>query len=376
MENKMFHVYRIWASYLKVGIIGAGPSGLALARILSERGYNVYVYEAHNRFAVKPCGWGFPVLDPEEAEHGVFLEAVRASIWSYSGYNVYLDDEILFHSRNRILGYIVDKEEYLNRLSQGIDVELGSPARYMGKGVIRGRNGERRYDIVVIAGGFVSQPKELERILAIQAIVRAPTIEEPEIPELRFYSDLVGYAWIFPEGDKIARIGVGGFANRGTLEKILKNVIKKRPDISKGEVVKREGAEVTVSGVDLDLAETRDPYYVGEAIGSVLPATGEGIRPSIWSSIALFRSIDRGTSYIDELQKLRIARAMKMQRRILDLMLKLSPRDRGEFLRSIPEDLMLRIALGKYEPWDLFIIARIPKIVGILARYSINILLH
>lgn len=356
---------------MRIGIIGAGPSGLALARLLFDKGYDVHVYEAHKRFATKPCGWGFPTLDPDEAVYSVFSEAIKSAIWKYKGYDVYLDDEILFHSRDRLLGYIIDKEEFLDRLSQGINVDMGSPARYEGKGVIRGRVGERRYDLVVIAGGFPSQPKNLEKILAIQVIVKAPSIEEPEIPELRFYSDLVGYAWIFPEGEKSARIGVGGFASREELEKILKHVLRKRADIYRGDVVKREGAQVTVSGVDWDAVESRDPYYVGEAAGFVLPATGEGIRPSIWSSIALFKSIEKGTPYVDELKELRITRVIRIHRRILDLMLRMTPRDRSEFLRSISEELMLKIALGRLHTRDLLGLAKTPRIIGILARYSL-----
>jgi len=359
---------------LRIGIIGAGPSGLALARLLSDRGYDVYVYEAHERLAVKPCGWGYPALGEEEAGLTVFIEGLKASIWEYKGYRVYLDDREIFHSRDRVLGYIVDKREFLERLSQGLEVEKRSPARYLGKGVVRGRLGERRYDAVVVAGGFPSQPKRLERILAIQAIIRSPHIEEPEVPELRFYSELVGYAWIFPEGEKTARVGVGGYASRAFLDAMLRSLLKKRPDLSGGDIVKVEGAEVTVSGVDWDLASSKDPYYVGEALGYVMPATGEGIRPSIWSSIALARSIERGTDYPSELRRLRITRAMRIHRRVLELMLKMSPRDRAEFLRNIPEDLMLKISLGRADTRDLLGLAGAPRIIGLLARYSVNIM--
>jgi len=360
-------------SYLRIGIIGAGPSGLALARLLSDKGYDVHVYEAHKRFATKPCGWGFPILDGEETGYSVFSEAIKSSIWRYEGYNVYLDDEMLFHSRNRLLGYIIDKEEFLDRLAQGISIYMDSPAKYNGRGVIRSRGGERRYDAVIIAGGFSSQPKSLEKILAIQVIVRVPSIEEPEIPELRFYSDLVGYAWIFPEGEKSARIGVGGFASRENLEKILEHILKKRADIHGGEVVKKEGAQVTVSGIDWEAIKSRDPYYVGEAAGFILPATGEGIRPSMWSSIALFKSIEKGTPYVDELRELRITRVIRIQRRILDLMLRMSPRDRSEFLREIPEELMLKIALGRLQTRDLLSLAKVSRVINILARYSLTL---
>jgi len=358
---------------MRVGIIGAGPSGLALARLLTDNGYYVYVYEAHKSYAVKPCGWGFPVLDGDEGSYSVFREILGSVIWSYSGYDVYLDDALVYHKRSNIVGHIIDKREFLSRLSHNVRVFLGYQARYRGNGVILSKEGEERFDIVVIAGGYISQPRRLDRIMALQAIMRAPSIEEPEIPELRFYSELVGYAWIFPEGEKTARVGVGGYASRQELEGILRRVIRARRNLSGGSIARIEGAEVTVSGIDWDIAGSRDPYYVGEALGYVMPATGEGIRPGIWSSIALFRSIENKTQYQEELRRLRLTRSMGIQKKVLDMMLRMKPRERGEFLRSIPEDLMFKISLGRVENQDLLRIAGIPSIIKILARYSLKL---
>ncbi len=359
---------------MRVGVIGAGPSGLAVARLLSDRGYDVYVYEAHRGFAVKPCGWGFPTLDEEEASYGVFSEALKASIWAFKGYSVYLNDDMLYHSSRKILGFVIDKRLFLENLSQGLEIEMGSPARYLGRGVVKSKNGERVFDTVIIAGGFPAQHRRFERILAVQAIIRSPRIEDPEIPELRFYSDLVGYAWIFPEGERIARVGIGGYASREGLEKLLSMVIKRRRDLAGGEVIKKEGAEVTVSGVDWDLARSRDPYYVGEALGYVMPVTGEGIRPAIWSSIALFKSIENGTSYEEELRRLKLTRFIGINRRVLNLMLRARPGDRDLFIKSVPEDLMLNLSLGRAGTLDLLRLAKIPELVAMLARYSIKIM--
>ncbi len=359
---------------MRIGVIGAGPSGLSIARMLSDKGYDVYVYEAHRDFATKPCGWGYPAPDGDEARYSVFSEALKSTIWAFKGYNVYLNDDLLYHSDKQILGYIIDKKRFLESLSQGVKIETGSPARYLGRGVIRSRSGERRFDIVIIAGGFPAQPRRLDRILAIQTIIRSPKIEDAEIPELRFYSDLVGYAWIFPEGERIARVGVGGYADREELEKILSNVIKSRQDLARGEVLKREGAEVTVSGIDWDLARSRDPYYVGEALGYVMPITGEGIRPAMWSSIALFNSIENGTGYEEELKRLRLTRFIGVHRKILDLMLMMRPDERDLFLKNVPEDLMLNLSLGRASTIDLLRLAKNPELVIILAKYSIKLI--
>lgn len=360
---------------MRVGIIGAGPSGLSLARILSNMGYAVKVYEVQRDFAVKPCGWAYPELDEEERGHEVLAEGLRSAMWRYEGYKGYLDDRLVYYSRERVLGYIVDKRDFLARLAEGLDVEMGSSARYAGRGVVRSSRGEEKHDLVVIAGGFPSQPRPLERILAIQVQVRAPRVEEPELPELRFYSDLVGYAWVFPEDEKRARVGVGGYAGREVLEKILRGVLRSREDLARGEVLRSEGALVTVSGVDWGLAESRDPYYVGESVGYVMPATGEGIRAGVWSSIALARSMEKGTSYADELRKLKLTRFIRIHRRLVELMLRVSPRERGEFLTGVPEDLLVKLSLGRASAQDLLRAISSPQAAKILAKGALSALL-
>lgn len=358
---------------MRVGIIGAGPAGLSLARVLSGKGYRVKVYEAQRGFAVKPCGWAYPELEGEERGYDVLAEGLRSAVWRYEGYKGYLDDRLVYYSRERVLGYIIDKRDFLERLAEGVDVEMGSTARYLGRGVVRSSGGEERHDLVVIAGGFPSQPRPLERILALQLQIRAPRVEEPELPELRFYSDLVGYAWVFPEDERRARVGVGGYAGREALEKILWGVVRSREDLARGEILKTEGAFVTVSGVDWGLAESRDPYYVGESLGYVMPATGEGIRAGVWSSIALARSIEKGTSYAEELKKLRLTRFIRIHRRVVELMLRISPRERGEFLTGVPEDVLVKLSLGRASSADLLRAVSKPQIAKILAKNAVRL---
>lgn len=355
---------------MKVSVVGAGPSGLAIARLLSDKGFNVRVFEAQSDYAVKPCGWGLPYT--EDLNKTIFYKDIYDSIiWEFKGYRVYIDGEKLFESSSRrVLGYIVDKRDLLRRMAEGVEVHLKTPVRFIEdrRIIIRGSE-EIRSDLVINAGGFYTQKKNLDRILAIQYYLEG-SIEDPEIPELYFNSELVGYAWIFPEGARRARIGVGGYASRDFLEKILSKVIMSREDLKKAEIVKREGALVTVSGIDWSLAEDKNIYYVGESIGAVMPATGEGIRPSIFTSIALYNSIIKGTSYREELSRIKLFKAMEIQRKILDLEVMVSPQARKRFLMKTPEDILIKISLGDLSERDLMKIAMRPENLKIL----INIL--
>ncbi|MEZ0290715.1 MAG: NAD(P)/FAD-dependent oxidoreductase [Sulfolobales archaeon] len=357
---------RTWLTLLKIAIIGAGPSGLTLARLLSDLGYNVVVYESMRDLAVKPCGWGVP--DTRDIRSlPVSKEIYESVIWDYEGYRVYIDGKLLFENKEkRVLGYIIDKRVFLKKLSEGLEVRFNTPVHSVRDKKIIVRNSEEiTADIIVNASGFYGQKKNLEKILAIQYHLEGQ-IEEPEIPELYFNSQLVGYAWVFPESRRRVRVGIGGYGSRETLESVLVEVILSRKDLREARVVKREGALVTVSGIDWSLAEDREVYHIGESIGSVMPATGEGIRPSIYTSIALYNSLKTGDSYKEELRKIRLFRAMEIQRRILDLEVMSSPETRKRFLINTPEEILIKISLGEFTDIDLLKLAMKPENIKML----------
>ncbi len=349
---------------MKIAVIGAGPAGATVARILHDKGYSVTLYEAQKSFAVKPCGWAFPVLDRDEKKEPIFDLVKEAVLWEYTGYKMYLDNQLVYHSSNRLLGYILDKPKFIEALVGDTPTRMGVKATYRGNGIVTtGSGNSERFDKVIVAGGFPMQPRNLEKILALQYWVKTSRVEEPDFPELYFYSDMIGYAWIFPEGEKTLRVGIGGYASRDKLLALLHELMKSKKYIANGEKTKFEGAYVTVSGIDWDLASSTDPYYVGESMGAVMPATGEGIRLGMWTAIALARSIVNGTSYIDELKKIRVIRFMRPHRLMVEKLLKMSPETRKQFLMKTPEESLLRISLGRATVSDFLKIASRPEIL-------------
>jgi len=354
---------------MKIAIIGAGPAGLSLARYLVDHGFEkeVQVFEAQKDLAIKPCGWGLPDISRDNEIADIMKIALKHVLWEYSGYRVFLDGELLFENKSRrVLGYIIDKREFLKSLSEGVELELNSAAKYLERGKVLIRNKEvAKYDIVVNAGGFYSQKTSIEKIPAIQYHIENK-FSEPEIPELYFNSHLVGYAWFFPESGKRARIGIGGYASLKDLENILREIILSREELRKASLIKREGAMVTVGGIVEKLAKERDPYHIGEALGAVMPATGEGIRPSIYTALALYRSIRYGIDYFNELRKIYLYRAIMLQRKILDLEIITSPSDRKRFLMKTPEDLLIKISLGYVSKTDLLKLSIRPETLKLL----------
>ncbi len=341
---------------MRIAIIGAGPAGLSLARLLVDNGFDkdVVVYEAQKDLAIKPCGWGIPDISLDKEVSDIMKIALNHVIWEYSGYRVYIDGELLFENRSkRVLGSIIDKRGFLKSLSEGIDLRLGTVAKYLSGGRIIVKGSDIvSYDVVVNAGGFSSQKISIEKIPAIQYHIEG-SFSEPEIPELYFNSQLVGYAWFFPESGRRARIGIGGYASINDLENLLRSIILSKDEFRKASIMRREGAMVTVGGIIDELIYDKDPYHIGEALGAVMPATGEGIRPSIYTALALYRSIRYGDDFSDELKNSHLYKAIKLQRKILDLEIMISPNDRKRFLMKTPEELLIKISLGYISRTDL-----------------------
>ncbi|GAB6147895.1 NAD(P)-binding protein [Stetteria hydrogenophila] len=322
-------------------VVGAGPAGAAAAARLARLGYSVTVYEAHERLAVKPCGMGIPAV--EDLPVAVPKDSVLAEV---RGVKLYVDGEPAVEIHGRVNGYIVDK----SRMLESIIVESGAELVTRSFYDVRRRSVKTRgsrVDLdrwsgrILLAGGWAYYPGE--KIAAVQVHGRVKDLE-PDVLEIMFDTELIGYYWIFPLGDKRrAEIGVGGYADPRKLIDML-NAFIKRSGRVEGVYGPPQGALIAVGGVN---ARREGPVYlVGEAAGFVLPLTGEGIRPAMISGWAAAEALASGRDPVKAQLSTRIARAIRVQRRILEYVKRLPATRRRELLLSIPEDVHIEVSLG------------------------------
>ncbi|MGC9105055.1 MAG: NAD(P)/FAD-dependent oxidoreductase [Thermoprotei archaeon] len=250
---------------MKIAVIGAGPAGLTLARALEGE---VVVYERERSLASKPCSW--VVLDTGE----VPLRR-REILFKIKRYRIFLDGRLIHELESkRPFAYVIDKREFLERLAEGLEVRMGFYAMIKGNAVIsNGR--EEKYDAVYDARGYQAlDPSDTALAIQYETDYRA----EEDTLNTYFFSDITGYAWVFP-GPYGARIGIGGKAGYDELVGRLKKLLL-------GNVVKYGVARVSMGGLKVS------KYKVGEAAGAVMPITGEGIRPSIVHARLIARGND------------------------------------------------------------------------------------
>ncbi|AWR94215.1 NAD(P)/FAD-dependent oxidoreductase [Acidianus brierleyi] len=320
---------------MKLAIVGGGPAGISLALFLKGTRIDATVYEGLGSLGLKPCAWGV-LSDIEKIIH-VPKESIISEI---KGFKIYLDNKLLYDIRKKEkLGYIINKPLFLKILSENIDLRLNSKVvSKEGKILINGK--EEYADKVIFANGHYSLPSETT-IPAIQYITDYNI--DPEIVEMYFYSDLLGYGWVFPE-EGGSKIGIGGYAKVDFLKEKLNSLVK-------GKIKRFQGARVNDYGV---LEERLNGEYVGEALGTVYAVTGEGIRPSIISSKILADSLLENKDFKEEFKKSRLYSSLKTHSSVIKSAKKSnSIKGLERVLLKADPDLVIKFAMGDFTKIDL-----------------------
>lgn len=323
---------------MELAIVGGGPAGLSLAYFLKGSKINATVYESLPQVGQKPCAWG--VMKGIEEYIQIPREAVISEI---KGFRIYLDGKLLYDIKGReTLGYIVNKPRFLRILGEKVDLRLNSKVvEKDGKVFVNGE--EIKADKVIYASGHYSLKGEYT-IPAIQYITDYKI--DPEIVEMYFFSDLLGYGWIFPEEDG-SKIGIGGYADVNFLKERLKSLVK-------GKIKAFQGAKVADYGVLEDRLSTGN--YIGEALGTVYAVTGEGIRPSIMSAKIMADSLINNKDFSHEFKKSKLYWSLQIHAKVIR-----EAKKKGQqgvkglerVLLKTPPELVLKFALGDFTKIDL-----------------------
>lgn len=330
-------------------ILGAGPSGAYLSHLLVDAGYSVEVYDASKRLGSKPCAWGLPYTVEKVAKipEDVILTKIRE-------YRIIIDWSREMYFRNRkTMGYIVDKPRLLSYLLEGVETNLGKvPSREH----MRGKT-------VVNARGHAFYPGK--KINALQVVVRG--IWDENIVEAYYFSELIGYGWVFPLSSKEAKVGVGGDADWIKLEQYLLRILKK---LKIRETIRREGAPIAGGG----FIHSRRGYKIGEELGAVMPLTGEGIRPGFLTAVALYDTLVNDEEFADSLRRTGLPFQMRVHKALLNLVRKSSPEHRRKLWEIVPIGFVVKVVSGEVTTKDLASLAlKHPRLMRELLKAGLRI---
>ncbi len=346
-------------------IVGAGPAGAGAVAGFNGHVDRVIVYEANERLAVKPCGRGIPVIGdlPVKVPRESVYHRIRRAV-------MYVNGRYLFTLEGVFEGYIVDKERFLEAVILDYGGELVKGAKVKPDGRVRVGGVDKEVSSPgVFAGGHVYY--DGEKILAVQYRIETNEFDDSDTLEIYFDTSLIGYYYIFPAAPGSVDVGVGGFADYNRLRSLLDVFIKADERLRDKPKLKLEGARIAVGGV-------RHGYYAGlpktgEAAGFVLPLTGEGIRPSMLSGFYAARAIIDGSDPRESMNGLEIARAVNVQRRILEAVKRMTSLEREELMRGLPPEAHALISLGRLDVQRLArILAFRPKVAAKILKYIVQ----
>ncbi|WP_460024890.1 geranylgeranyl reductase family protein [Infirmifilum sp. SLHALR2] len=258
----------------------------------------------------------------------VYRVPEEAVLVKVMGYDVYVGERLSKSSRGRFFGYIVDKEEMLRSLLEGVEVERKWADPYSLRG----------FDLIVDARGHAAYRGRKALALQLEGRVR----EHPgDAIRVYFLEDLVGYAWVFPLGDSKAKVGVGGLAGPEVLAGYLRMLAKKVGLEPSGPL---RGSGIASGGLQLRLEG--GVAVIGEAAGAVMPLSGEGIRPSMITAKALFEDIRGERSFADAISSYGLELNARVQLGILRALENSPPKRRVEIFEKAPVEVLECVTAG------------------------------
>lgn len=286
-----------------VNVIGAGPVGLHCASLLAGEGFDVSVFEEHSAIGrpVQCAGLvsksGIRELKIDLGD-SVVNEVKGAKIFSPGGQSIavqkketvaYVVDRFLFdqlfYKKAKSLGCDIRLENKLidARGSSGVagkDTDAGRPGGNSLFMQAKGRGEFLKSQITVGADGVNSIvrhsvfPKLFEKNFVHAFQVRASGNFDKSLVELHFGGFAPGFfAWIVPESNEIARIGIGVSQENNPGEGLKQFLEKKLPD---ARILSKSGALIPIAPPAKELV-SGNVLLVGDAAAQTKATSGGGI---------------------------------------------------------------------------------------------------
>jgi len=264
MESLKFHLKE--AELMRIQIYGAGMAGSYLYELLSQRGYDVRIYDVRSKPDCR-CAWGIAYTEAKElySKVGVNLDDYVLA----KPKEIVINDKIVLRNKNL---YIFDRKRLLEDLWKDFELEKGDG------------------DVVVDATGCARAilPKiENDAIYCTVQYIERHNLDENIYVQMR----KTGYAWAFPLGDRW-HIGAGDLTYERALELI--DQLRRVYDIPEVERVCECRAKIRM----LPPSKCKpivhgNVYGVGEAIGCV-SGGGEGNAPSLRCAYLFYECLEAG----------------------------------------------------------------------------------
>jgi len=282
--------------HTEILIIGAGPGGLACARLLAEQGCRVIVLERNRAIGAKVCAGGITwdgliKLVPERLFERSFCEQYVFS--NYQKVVVREKNPIIATINRKVLGqWMADQAS-----AAGVDILTDMRVRDIKRHEVTATTGKGRSqrfscNHLVGADGSTSAVRRSLGI-PVQNIGPGINYQVPGSPahmewHLNTRAFGYGYGWIFPHKETVS-IGAYGPRNNMSAAKLKKNLITWAAE--HGYDLRKQPCQSALINYDFQGCEFGSTWLVGDAAGLASGLTGEGIYPAIVSGTTVARKI-------------------------------------------------------------------------------------
>jgi len=274
--------------HTEILIIGAGPGGLACARLLAEHGRRVIVLERNREIGAKVCAGGITWDGLIKAVPEKFFERSFREQYVFSNYQ-----KVVVREKNPIIATINRKVLGRWMADQAIQagVELLTDMRVTAihgqRITARSSNGRNQHFSCSHLVGADGSSSVVRRSLgiAVTGIGAGINYQLPGSPRhmewhLNTRAFGYGYGWIFPHKDTVS-IGAYGPRNNMAAAQLKNNLISWAE--KRGYVLDELPCRSALINYDYRGHAFGSTWLVGDAAGLASGLTGEGIYPAIVS---------------------------------------------------------------------------------------------
>lgn len=329
-----------------INIIGAGPIGCYIGGILAKNGFNVDIYEEHSSIG-KPMHCTGIVT--QELSNLVNLEGKDFVLNALKKVRVYSKNNFIEIPSNDI---VIDRQKFDNYIADkageyGAKINLNS--RFLGiekNNIIIEELKSRKIilkdrGILIGADGAFSKVEKLtgqiqkKFYFGIQARIKGKF-------DKNSYSVYLGsicpgfFAWIVPESDKIARIGLAAEKNPGDYFDNFLKILK----INKKDIIERYGGPIPIFN-KIKVLSKNNIFLVGDAASQVKATTCGGLVPGLKAAKILSDCIINNKDYNKELKKMNFGLSIHLKAR--KFLNKFSDKDYDKLLSLIKKEKIKEI---------------------------------
>ena len=321
----------------RVAVIGAGPAGSYAAMRLVQEGYDVDLYEDHQVVGRPVQCTGLltgPIAKYVKPDDSFLVNiAKKARIYSPNGSFI----DVKLNNGN----YIFDRHKFDEHIANmavdaGANLHLGHRFERKGSKGIIANGKEFTADYVVGADGPKSKVAKEYGMDQCKNFVVAPQARvetkcEPETIE--FWVGIGEFAWLVPENENVARIGVCATSDA---DKQFKRLISMRcPDAKK---IEYQGGIIPIYDKNAKI-QNGNAMIIGDAAGQVKATTYGGIIFGIMAADILANDI---LNYSKNFKK-EVSRDLWLSLKMRQALNKFSENDYNELIGMFSEGKLKKI---------------------------------